>query len=424
MAAAFLNRSQAVIWLPPRGIGERAFATEARLLVAIPGQKSADPQQGHYRRSSLEALPKMRSAILVYDARDVTLIRAQLPSLPAARLLKAVPNVVEDALLQDVSTCAFALGPPQEGGLRQVAVIDRAWLEFTIGAFERRGIRISEAWPAQLILPIVEGGWSMACVNDGLAVRTGELEGIGWAAASDPPARIDSISSAMRSVSADVTREGRSVGPLTAFAEDSAWLMPIEQAGRRCGQTLKAARLPLPRNSPVDLLDGRAGSRQQRWFARIDWRSWRWPAAIATACVLVSLLGLNLHWGRLVQERNQLMVLKERKFLQTFPNAQVVVDPMLQMQRQVSALRASTGQSGPDDFVPLVVRLSRALETRGPDAVAGVEYRDGRLKVRFQPAFVGSATVRDGLREAFRQQGLVLRFDNDSDPLATVSLST
>ena len=423
MAAAFLNRSQAIVWLPPRGVGERAFATEARLLLATPGQKDADAQQGPYRRVSLDALPRLRSVVLVYDARDVTLIRAQLPNLPAARLLRAVPNVVEDALLQDVSTCAFALGPAQEGE-RSVAVMDRAWLEFTIGAFERRGIRVAEAWPAQLVLPIPENGWSMACVNDGLAVRTGELSGLGWAAAADPPARIDSIGSAMRSVAAGMSREGHGVGTLAAFAEDAAWLTPIEQAGRRCAQPLKVARLPLPRSSPIDLLDGRAGSRHQRWFSRIEWRNWRWPGALAAACVLLSLLGLNLQWGRLVQERNALMVVKERKFLQTFPNAQVVVDPMLQMQRQVSALRARTGQSGPDDFVPMVVRLSRAMAGRGPDALSGVEYRDGRLKLRFQPAFVQSATVRDGLRDAFRQQGLVLRFDNDSEPLATVSLST
>ena len=43
--------------------------------------------------------------------------------------------------------------------------------------------------------------------------------------------------------------------------------------------------------------------------------------------------------GQLNQERKALQVQLERKFRQAFPNAQVVVDPMLQMQRQVADLR-------------------------------------------------------------------------------------
>jgi type II secretion system protein L len=73
--------------------------------------------------------------------------------LSGARLAQAVPNIVEDSLLQDAASCAFVIGPPLDSGRRLIAVIDRAWLEFTVGAFERRGMKVRAAWPAQLTLP-------------------------------------------------------------------------------------------------------------------------------------------------------------------------------------------------------------------------------------------------------------------------------
>ncbi|HWS76628.1 MAG TPA: GspL/Epsl periplasmic domain-containing protein, partial [Quisquiliibacterium sp.] len=59
----------------------------------------------------------------------------------------------------------------------------------------------------------------------------------------------------------------------------------------------------------------------------------------------------------------------EQVFRDTFPSTQVVVDPLLQMQRQVAALRLSTGQSGPDDFLPMLARFAEALGPRATDGV-------------------------------------------------------
>ncbi|MFT3803061.1 MAG: type II secretion system protein GspL [Burkholderiaceae bacterium] len=432
MAASFLNRSHALVWLPPRSVGERAFATDACLWVALPVARGSANGKPAYQRCSLESLPKLRAVTLVFDARDVTLLAAQLPALPMARLLKAVPNVVEDSLLADVASCAFAIGPDLPDGLRSVAVIDRSWLEFAVGAFERRGLTVAGAWPAQLALPYRNGGWAVACVNDGIAVRTGDAAGFGWAAADSSQKRAEALAAAMRAASADASArvlsgEGRAatgsdvVPELYADSED--WSSPIERVARMLEQPLHAQALPVPRDCPIDLREALSANARQRWLARVDWRAWRWPAALAAACVLLSLLGLNLHWAQLAQQRTMLKSTIDRRFQQTFPNAQIV-DPMLQMQRQVSALRARTGQSGPDDFVPLVARFARALGPRANDSLAGIEYRDGKLSVRFQPVFVESSAVREGLRESCRQQGLVLRFDSDSEPTASVSVSS
>jgi general secretion pathway protein L len=417
MAATILSRT-AAIWVPQRSIGERAFANEQVLVAVLPG---AEPGKGpRWARFSLEALPAMKAVSLVFDARDVALVPAKLPPLSGARLIRALPNVVEDQLLQDAQSCAFALGPRVGDDQRLLAVIDRGWLEFVVGAFERRGIRVTAAWPAQLVLPVSAGSVSIACVHDGLAVRTGENEGFGWSATRDEEFRTEAIVSALEAAA----HGGAKPESLSVFAEDTSWQPCAERAASRLGLRATVTGLVLPQAAPVDLLTARQGTSRQRWMASIDWLAWRLPAAVAAVAVLAFVVGANLHWGRLVAERAALRAEMEATFRRAFPQAQVVVDPMLQMQRQVADLRLRSGDSGPDDFLPLLARFSLALGPRANDALSSLEYREGRLRARFREAFLKGPSVRENLRAACQRQGLKLQFEGEGESLAIVSLTS
>jgi hypothetical protein len=85
-------------------------------------------------------------------------------------------------------------------------------------------------------------------------------------------------------------------------------------------------------------------------------------------------------------------------------------------------LRTRAGQAGPDDFVPLLTRFALALGAQGADSMGSVEYRDGRLRVRFQPGFYEARSVRDVLVRNCQRQGLSLKFDGEREPAATVAL--
>lgn len=414
MATAFMKRNHATVWVPPRSVGERAFASEAVLWTArVQGAGLA----ATIERNSLESLSGIKSVNLIFDARDVSLLQAELPPLPPAKLLKALPNIVEEQLLQDVAACGFAVGAAGRGKDKLVAVIDKAWLEFVIGAFERRGHWVTAAWPAQLTLPMDDNAWAMLCVNDGVAIRTGANEGVGWVASPEPQARVEVIEAALMSAAGaqEVSRR------LTVYADDSSWRQAVTSVCDKLGIQVKLAGLVAAKSSPVELLGARQGTASGRWIGNIDWRDWRWPLGLAAACLLVFLVGLNLHWAQMARERNALKAGLERKFKQTFPNTPVVVDPMLQMQRQVATLRSRSGQSAPEDFAPLLAKLPVALGGRN-DVVSGVEYREGRLRMRFAPTFVESRSSRDNLIEAFRRQGLVLKFDGEGQATASVTL--
>ena len=415
MAAAPLKRGEAVVWLPPRSEGERAFGTEARLLAIRGGDAAAS----RIERVSLDGLEGASSVRLVFDPRDVVLLTPQVPALTGSRLTQALPNVVEDALLQDASACAIVAGPSLGEGRRLVAVIDREWLEFTVGAFERRGMRVRAAWPAQLALPWSSTTWSIGCVHGGLALRTGEHEGLGWTAGDDPDFRTEAVVAALETVLAGSVRPEA----LDAWVDDASWQGPLERAAARLGLPVRVSALPIPTAGGVELLAGRAAA-GKRMLAAFDARAWRVPAALVAACVVAALAGLNLHWGQMARERDALRRSLETTFRGAFPQAQVVVDPLLQMNRNVTSLRASSGQQGPEDVVPLLARFGQALGSSGVDAIAAVEYREGRLKVRFHPQRVDGRAAREQLREACARGGLKLQFDGEREPTATVGVQT
>lgn len=418
-----MKRNHATVWVPPRSVGERALASEALLWTA---RLTGSAKQTNIERNSLDSLTGLKSVNLVFDGRDVTLMPVQLPALPPAKLIKALPNIVEEMVLQDAASCAFALGPVLGDGRRLVAVMDKGWLEFVVGAFERRGLWVTAAWPAQLTLPLEPGTWSMLCINDGVTLRTSAQQGLGWSAAGDSTSRGEAVSTLLDMARADADLPTQ----LNVYTQDSDWAASLEQAanqlaqdtGHASGLAVRMSGLVASKTCPVELLEGRGSSAGQRWLGSIDWRAWRLPLALAASCLLAFLIGLNLHWLQMRQQHGALKASLERKFRQTFPNTPVVVDPVLQMQRQVATLRSRSGQSGPEDFGPLVAKLPAALGGR-PDAVSGVEFREGRLRLRFAPTFVESRASRDNLAEAFRRQGLQLKFDGEGQATATVTVA-
>ena len=411
MAAAALKHT--TIWIAPRSVGERSLVNDPVLQVRLGGRAG---QSTALQRCSLEALPPMRSAVLVFDARDVALMRVKVPPLSGARLLRALPNILEDQLLQDPQAGSFVPGPAQGDGERLVAVIDRSWFEFVIGALERRGVRVLAAWPGQLAQPIEPGSWSLSCLNQSLALRLSPTEGLGWFAGADSAERTEALSALFETAVSLMPKPAL----LQVRIDDPAWQPCIEEAARQAGLAVDFHELAPDFACPIDLLAARQGSAGRRWLAGVDWRAWRLPALLAGATAAVAVIGLNLHWAQLARERMELRQSMEAGFRQAFPKAQVVVDPLLQMRRQTAELRLRAGQDGPEDFLPLLLRFTQLMGPGAADALAALDYRDGRLKVRWRAGALDPAR-RESLRLACQRAGLRLEFEGDTQALVSVA---
>jgi general secretion pathway protein L len=428
MATTKIKKGEALIWLPPRSIGERAFASEPCLIVL--------GTEGGYQRMSLEALVGVRSVRLVFDARDVSVSEVKLPPLKGSKLRQALPGALEDLLLQDPALCilAFVKVPKNSLGLSTVAALDKSWFEFVLGAFERRKINVVSAHAAHLVLPQTAETFDLVATHDGLALAwldlNGAKTGMGWGASSDLDFRAESLSSALQAATLVLTGKGVDATrwPVRAFVEDASWQTALEKGLRHQQRQVQIEALPRPERFPLDFstldfMPSRSGTALSRWAADTDWRGWRLPLGIAAAALLFYLIGLNLHWARLSQEKVAIKEQIDRRFKQTFPSVPLVVDPIAQGQKALANLRARNGQSGPEDFLPLLTRFSQALGDNSGDSLSSVEYREGKLKIRFKPEKIEAKSARDSLVQASQRLGLRLSFEDERQGLATVSAS-
>lgn len=407
MATPQLKRHQAVIWLPPRSAGESVLSGGRAVLYAHLGSE-AEPG---LRRISLDALEGIRQVWLIADARDVTLITAPVPPLSGKRLRQALPNVVEEYLLQDPARCLIVPGPVLPDGQRVIGVIDNGWVDSVLAAFRQRGISVEALWPAQLMLPWREGEWSMMATADQLTVRTGEWSGAGWSAGESEEAHRETALGLLA---------GTLLGPpparMQVWLAEPAWQGTLRMAAGPGDTELVFAPVPLVRSAALDLLSARTGGLRSR-LARVDWRLWRGVGVLLAALLAALLLGLNLQWLQLRSEADDLQAAIRARFKDAFPNA-VMVDPVLQMQRSVSELRLKSGRPGPEDFVPLMARFAQAIGPQRQGTVEALEYREGALKIRFSAESVGDAQARESLVQDAARLGLSLTFDNQRDPTA------
>jgi len=129
-----------------------------------------------------------------------------------------------------------------------------------------------------------------------------------------------------------------------------------------------------PAAGSINLLQGEFTPRSAQSRLAIP-RAALWLAGIAAALQL----GFTAAdaW-RLERERASLEAQREAIFRSAFPEAKVVVDPDLQMSRNLAELKRARGQAGGDDFLVRMTAAGRA----SPGGVRSVEYSNGKLTTK------------------------------------------
>uniref|UniRef100_E1T4G7 General secretion pathway protein L n=1 Tax=Burkholderia sp. (strain CCGE1003) TaxID=640512 RepID=E1T4G7_BURSG len=144
--------STLIVLLPPRDPAVPSQEWQLPDLPFVLLDKSGRTQRAG--RSALGLLPRATSTVLMVAARDLLMMPATLPPLRGPKLRQALPNIVEDQLIQDPQTCHIAVDPqPVAGGRQVLAIIDRGWFRFICEAFSAAGHRSVRAVPVTRCLP-------------------------------------------------------------------------------------------------------------------------------------------------------------------------------------------------------------------------------------------------------------------------------
>lgn len=327
---------------------------------------------------------------------ETLLTRARVPTRSRAKILQALPFALEEQLLGEPEQMHFTYQPLPEGELA-VAVTERERVEAWHAAFHEARLHPASMAPAQLALPLLSETWTVAFGADEVWLRTGAYSGI----ATVPNG--DGVLSIFASAVAEARMAGQAPGALVVLNAPTGF--NAEHWGRTLGLDVRSqdfemadAWLAAPGLSltQADLGEGR------RWLKRASVLR---PAAVMLAVWFVAYLGFSaVEWGRLSHTATAQQARMLALFRQSFPDARAVVDPPLQMQRNLASLRARSGIAGPGDFLPLVGRVAPVLQANAQVQVQSLQYGDGALNLEVNaPSFqmldsVKSALTRAGLR--------------------------
>lgn len=321
----------------------------------------------------------------------------------SARLRAVLEGLLEDRLLDEPEALHFALQPlPRAGEPAWVAVCDRAWLRGAVQALENAGRRVSRIvpefapdGPATIHVMGEPDAARMAVVGAGVTLAPFTAA----AAARPNPA-------------------GDSADAPSILAEPAVAALAEQLLKTRITLQQSAQRWLLAAQSSWDLAQfDLASTGGRRLFKRIGalWRALvsapQWKAARFGLAVLVAvnLLGLNAWaWKERAALDSKRAGVRDT-LLKSFPGVKVVVDAPLQMERELAALRQSTGASSASDLEAILGAVSIAVPVNR--TVSAIEYAQGEARIQGASLNAAEAAALDA---SLRAQGYAPRIEGDT----------
>lgn len=314
---------------------------------------------------------------LVVPAAEVLLTCAQLPK-GARRRPGALAFAIEEASAAEpdanqVSWLGLA------GGRDALAVLDRRGLERWRLALAEAGVRAFEVHVETLLLPLAQGEWSLAWDGAEGFVRSGEFAGAATDGGDDasPPL-------ALRMLLEEAKLRDALPRAIAVYVVAPASAPDLKRWEAELGVPLRLAGAWDWRTAPAG--SGLAQERR-RWSIAPDALARLRPAAwIAGLALALHGGALVVDWIRLGGEQRALRADMEARFRSAFPDAVAVMDPALQMRRQLALARHRAGIGDGGDFAPMIEKLAPALKTLPAGTLRTLSYEDGRMTLELGAA--------------------------------------
>ena len=324
---------------------------------------------------SAEAL-EGRNPYVFVSGLSVLMTRIRLPAQNRQRLLKAVRYAMEEQLAQDVENLHFAIAARDADGRVPVIAVARQTLDEWLARMTAVGVRPRALIPETLGLPWSPGEWSVFTEGETGLVRTGVCTGF----AVDADNLEVMLQTLCQRNDADVQRV-RFMGYTRALAPEPELndLECIVDEQPRLPLVQMASRLPgeLDPARTLNLLQNDYSIREQWGKAFRPWRA---------AAVLLVLWGL-LQGGLVFMERQSLeaeaVALWNEAgaiFKGSFPQVRKIVDPRVQMERQLASLRGSSGEGG-NGFIGVISSIGPVLGADATLRIRALTFREGRVSL-------------------------------------------
>lgn len=298
-------------------------------------------------------LPQAKQIVLILAASRVLFTQVQLPAVGQQKMRELLAYAVEDKLLTEPDKAYTVAATRKPNGETPVAIIDKAWLRQQLATLRQHGIQADKMFAETLLPPLDNTAWSLVWNGQGGFVRSGLHAGfvVDGGDAQTPPM---ALRLALDEARASHTTPARLVIYHTPGAPVPIWPdMDAELRGNWSWQSADTTN-----SAAFNLLQGEFAppSKARAWT-----QQWRPALAVLGVIVAVHFLATLGDWLQLKREHNRLQSAMVTTFKQAFPEAVAIVDPALQMRRNLADLQRARGLPDSTDFLPLLAQAAPVL---------------------------------------------------------------
>ncbi len=379
------------------------------------------PQTGQV--TDLRQLPEATRGARAYvwtPAGDTVLTSATLPTRSPRKIIQALPFALEDRLLGDPESLHFAYRTETDGSL-SVAVTAHERLRHWTQALAQADIKPVMLCPATLLVPWALDCWSLAFAADEVLVRTGGASGfVTPLSSATPPTAMDG-GSAEREAVPTGTNAGAVFPPplLVAALQEAARIkktpeylvafnvpagFPAESWGAQLQVPVRVEPASMwdkqeDPSAPLNLLQGQFEQKGQLSGSLRPY----FPAAAMLLIWMLGNIGVDLSdWWKLRRQHQEHTREMTSLLLTSFPETKTVLDPAAQLQRNIDALLARTGNRD-RDLLPLLGKTATALRADPRVRLRGLRFADQSLTLELSWPAAGSP---DAVKAALEAAGL------------------
>ncbi len=319
-------------------------------------------------------LARGRRVLVLFPASEALITQVTIPTKNRQRLLQAIPYALETELTQDVEQLHFAIGASDADNVTPVIVISRVRIEKWLSSLESQGIEPLGLYLDLLCLPHDGDEWSLLQEKELVQILSGPNRGF----CADRENAAELLEIALQQAADDAPHKLR--------------IYQFDETGLTLPEGVETESVVL--ENPEELINLLAGELQEKQqinllqgdYKRVDkftlqWRRWL-PAAILAVVALLFSLTLNIfdyvHYQQKSQELDQQI---HQVFKQAFPSIKRVVDPKVQMEQQLKAMRGGASGSAAQFaalFTPAAAIIKNSPDTR----LENVSFRDGQLDLQ------------------------------------------
>lgn len=349
--------------------------------------------------SPLSAIPKSKNCLAILAAEHVLTTLIPRPPGKPRQWRNALPFLVEEHLLADPESVHVVPSPSAEKERIGVAVVDKAWLQRLLNACAAASLNLRRIIPESLLPDCRPDQWVL--IWDG---RQGFLKTQPWTGfviENDDPDQTPAML-ALSLSRADPTPGSILLRMTDRLLETPHWDTPIPLVTGEPWDWRNAAIAASVPNllcgefaPPVRIFD---------WLPRLQ------PLAIILALALsIEILGANVYWAKLAVEQHSLKSEIDHTFRNVMGNQASLVNPAMQMQRQLSLARHKAGLPDTTDFIPQLDRIAGIMGKFPGVRTLSLNYDSGRVDMEIS---LPEKNMISQIQEQLRSAGFLVSSNN------------